>query len=68
MTPYRTELHAAHGLPGGLPVQDVVAAEQRAAFGRDNVPGDGWRLSVDLAAVEAQQCKGDRHHGDQREP
>ncbi|CUJ72886.1 Uncharacterised protein [Achromobacter aegrifaciens] len=68
VSPDRSQLHAADRLPGGLAVQDVVAAEQRFAVGRHDLPGNRRRLAIDLAAVEAQQCERDRQYGDQGEP
>ncbi|KAG0919686.1 hypothetical protein G6F31_021015 [Rhizopus arrhizus] len=66
--PAGTQPPAPHGLPGGLAVQDVIAAEEARAVGRGDRAGDGRRLPVDLATVESKQCERDRHYGDQREP
>jgi len=68
MAPDRAQLHAADGLPGGLAIENVVAAEQARAVGAGDLLWNGRRLSVDFTAIEAEQCERDRQHGDQREP
>ncbi|MCY1223970.1 hypothetical protein D9M72_361100 [compost metagenome] len=68
VAPDGAQLHAAHGLPGGLAVEDLFTGEERAALGRDDL-GRHWRgLPVHLDAVVAEQGECDRQHGDQQEP